>query len=139
MQIDAIGSSLTVASGVDLTNTALDQEDFLRLFLTELNFQDPLEPVDNQDFLAQIAEFASIEQNRQSAENIENLVFMNSLEQSTSLLGRQVEIASATSVNNIGTVNAIRYSADGALLTIELPNGAFVTDVRLSQITLVRP
>ena len=138
MQIDAIGSSFNTGATTDLTNTSLSQEDFLRLFLTELNFQDPLEPVDNKEFLSQIAQFASIEQGRQTSENVENLVFLTSLQQSVGLIGQQVEIADSIG-NSSGTVTAVRFTSDGATLTLELSNGAILTDVRMSQIVLVRP
>ena len=38
----------------------LGQGDFLRLLITQLQQQDPLEPVDNQDMLAQMAQFSSL-------------------------------------------------------------------------------
>ena len=139
MEIDAIGSVVNAAnSAADLSNAALDQEDFLRLFLTELNFQDPLEPVDNKEFLAQIAQFAAIEQGRQTSENVESLVFMNSLQQSVGLIGQQVEIRD-TLGNTNGLVSAVRFTEDGATLTVQLTNGSVVTDIRLSQVSLVRP
>ncbi len=44
------------ASGI----SALDQGDFLRLLTTQLQQQDPLEPVDNKDMLAQMAQFSAL-------------------------------------------------------------------------------
>lgn len=44
------------ATGFD----ALGQGDFLRLLVTQLEQQDPLEPVDNKDMLAQMAQFSSL-------------------------------------------------------------------------------
>ena len=40
-------------------------EDFLKILTSQLNNQDPLKPVDNQEFVAQIAQFATLEQSRQ--------------------------------------------------------------------------
>ena len=39
---------------------ALDQGDFLKLLITQLQQQDPLEPVDNKDMLAQMAQFSAL-------------------------------------------------------------------------------
>lgn len=136
MPVDAIGSTLGGAAN-NLSATTLDQEDFLRLFLTELNFQDPLEPINNREFLAQIAEFAGLEQNRQTTESIDDLVFLNSTTQSVGLLGRTVEISSDTGITS-GTVSAVRFSPDGAVLTVNLSNGIVLTNIRLSQVNLVR-
>ena len=138
MEVDAIGAALGASSATNLQSTALGQEDFLRLFLTELNFQDPLEPLDNREFLAQIAQFAGLEQSRQTSESIDNLVFLNASAQSVSLLGQQVGVNSPTGPIS-GTVSAVRFSENGSLLTIEQANGDFLSDVRLSQVSLIRP
>ena len=63
MAIDSIGafgvgnSGTTQASGIS-------QEDFFKILVTQLSFQDPLKPIDNQAFIAQIAQFTALEQSR---------------------------------------------------------------------------
>ncbi|MDR2899100.1 MAG: hypothetical protein LBU94_02180, partial [Clostridiales bacterium] len=44
------------------TNSNLDKDAFLRLLVTQLQYQDPLNPMDDRDFLAQMAQFTSLEQ-----------------------------------------------------------------------------
>lgn len=134
--MDAIGSVLSGSRDVS-SSTTLNQEDFIKLFLTQLNFQDPMEPVDNREFLAQIAQFSSLEQARQTGEKIEDLVTLNSTSQSVSLIGKFVEINSSSEVTT-GTVSAIRFTPEGPALTITLTTGGFLGDVKLSQISLVR-
>ena len=55
MPVDAIGTILNPASATATQQNTIDQEDFIKLFLSQLQFQDPLEPVDNREFLAQLA------------------------------------------------------------------------------------
>jgi flagellar basal-body rod modification protein FlgD len=43
-------------------NKELGKDEFLRLLTTQLQYQDPLDPMDNQAFIAQLAQFASVEQ-----------------------------------------------------------------------------
>ena len=137
MDIDAIGGVLGTGSGNDIAATTLGQEEFLQLFLTELDFQDPLEPLDNREFLAQIAQFTSLEQTRQSTESINNLAQLNATSQSISLLGRQVSVTSATGIVT-GRVTAIEYSNDGTRLSIQnTSDGTALLNVRLSQITQI--
>lgn len=134
--MDAIGSVLTSGAEVKSAST-LNQDDFLKLFLTQLNFQDPMEPVDNREFLAQIAQFSSLEQSRQIGQGINDLVFLNSTAQSVSMLSKFVEVTTQNGVST-GTVSAINFSTDGPILTVTLTNGGFANDIRLSQVRLVR-
>jgi flagellar basal-body rod modification protein FlgD len=46
---------------------SLDQGDFLRLLTTQLQFQDPLSPVNNEAMLAQMAQFSSLAANTETA------------------------------------------------------------------------
>jgi flagellar basal-body rod modification protein FlgD len=134
MAIDAIGSVLTPPN-VN-SNSALSQDDFLKLFLTELTYQDPLEPLSNRDFLAQMAQFAGIEQTKQTTESVNNLVYLNSSSQSVSLLGKKVELVNGAELVN-GIVSAITFSNDGLTMDIEKADGT-LRGVTLSQIRLIR-
>lgn len=136
MPVDAIGSTLG-ATSAGLTQSTLNQDDFIKLFLTQLTFQDPLEPVDNREFLAQMAQFANLEQARVTNENTNNLVIMNATSQALGLLGRQVAVDSSSG-SVIGTVSSIAFSASGPLLTITKADGAVIPSVRLSQVSLVK-
>ena len=67
------------------TNDSLGKEDFLLLLVTQMQYQDPLEPTDNTEYVAQLAQFSSLEQ-------MQNL---NSTATNTSaytLVGKQVRI-----------------------------------------------
>ena len=136
--MDAIGNVLSSSKDV-AGSTSLDQNDFIKLFLTQLNFQDPMEPVDNREFLAQIAQFSSLEQARQTGEKIDDLVTLNSTSQSVSLLGKYVEIGGDVGSSGSGIVSAVRFTAEGPSLTVTLSStNKAVTDIKLSQITLLR-
>lgn len=134
MPVDAIGITPSVSQ---LTNTSLDQEDFIKLFLTELTYQDPLEPLNNREFLAQMAQFANLEQTRQANENMENLLAVSAANQALGLIGKQVQV-STEGGNSSGSVTSVLFSPSGALLTVLLGNGSLLTDVKLSQVQLVR-
>jgi flagellar basal-body rod modification protein FlgD len=135
-KMDAVGSVLS--SGVAQTNTqSINQNDFIKLFLTQLNFQDPMQPVDNREFLAQIAQFSALEQSRQIGESINDLVTLNSTSQSLSLLGKYVEVTQEGG-SSAGTVRAVNFTTDGPMLTVALTSGGTQNNVRLSEINLAR-
>lgn len=52
---------------------SLDGGDFIRLLTTQLTFQDPLEPTDNQDMLAQMAQFSALSATTESGATLEDI------------------------------------------------------------------
>lgn len=135
--VEAIGSTLGGAENPARMQQSLNQNDLIRLFMAQLNFQDPMKPVDNREFLAQMAQFAGLEQSRQTTKNMEQLVFMNSTAQSLGLLGREVEVVGESGPVN-GEVTVSSFTPQGPRLTVKLENDDVLTDVRMSQVRLVR-
>lgn len=135
MPIEAIGRNLELSS-VD-QNSAITQEEFVRLFLTQLTYQDPLEPLDNSEFIAQLAQFSSVEQQRQNGLQLENIAEINSIFQASTLVGKEVEIGTNDG-GSFGTVTAVSFDPTGVSLTIQQADGDFVLGVRMSQIQVLR-
>lgn len=132
MAIDSVGSS-----SADLRSNNLGMEDFLKILLTQLTYQDPLKPMDNKEFMAQMAQFTSLEQTQQLNTNIETLITNQAALQSVGLIGRAVDITTASG-NLTGKVTALSLSGIAPLLTVETTAGATLSDISLSQIVAVR-
>ena len=138
MAIESIGG-LTAASTPSAQVNSLGLDDFLKVLLTQLTYQDPLKPLDNQEFIAQLAQFTSLEQNRQSNDRLQQLLTIQSATQSVGLLGRTVEIQPSNGgPNTIGEVTTLRFRQGEPLITVKGSNGSFLTDMPLSQVVLVR-
>ena len=92
--IDGITSYESVASQrPTYGNTDMGQEAFLTLLVTQLQHQDPLDPQDNEAFVAQLAQFSSLEQLTTANGSLESLyVAMASMNNAsmTQLLGQDV-------------------------------------------------
>ncbi|WP_204243669.1 flagellar hook capping FlgD N-terminal domain-containing protein [Xanthomonas sp. NCPPB 1128] len=136
--IDAIGGVVNNGSASAQTSKTIDQEGFIKLFLSQLQFQDPLEPVDNREFLAQLAQFSNLEQSRQLSLNMESMLTMTSSSQALSLLNHAVEVSKADGTTATGSIKAVQFTASGPELTVQT-TGAVLTGIRLPQISLVRP
>lgn len=93
----------TTATAATSTNTATDnsvlgKDDFLKLLVTELQYQNPLEPMEDRDFIAQMASFSSLEQmqNMNTAiteltGKVNNVWLPNMMmQQASSMIGREV-------------------------------------------------
>ena len=125
------------SNAVDLNANGIGLQDFLKILLTQLTYQDPLKPVDNQQFMAQIAQFTTLEQTQQLNSKIDALLTTQASLQSVGLIGRTVDI-STTSGNVTGSVLSLSLSGDTPLLSIQTQQGATISNVSLSQILAVR-
>lgn len=136
MAVTTIGGSTAQAQNSTTQSSAIGQEDFLKILLTQLNYQDPLKPLDNQEFLAQMAQFSSLEQTRQLNDRIDTLLTIQSTAQSIGLLGKTVDVTTSSGTTT-GQVTTLTFQEGQAQLTVKVGD-QFLTGITLSQVTLVR-
>ncbi len=136
MAVESIGATNTSSASSELTRAGLGQDDFLKVLLTQLTFQDPLEPMDNQEFIAQMAQFTNLEQSRQTNEKIDTLLAIESSNQSLNLLGKTVQVTTLDSFE-IGTVSSIKFSSGVPEFTVLKADNSLLENVSLSQISRV--
>jgi flagellar basal-body rod modification protein FlgD len=138
MAVDAIGI-VPSATPTVTANTSISQQDFLQILLTQLQFQDPLKPVDNEQFIAQLAQFTALEINRQQSQSVDNLLAVSASNQAIGLIGKSVQISSTTGSNGTaaGTVTAVQFVNGSAQLTVTTSSNEVITAVPLSDVTLI--
>lgn len=136
MQVDNVGVPNSAAD-TSSTRLGLTQEDFLKVLLAQLTYQDPLEPLDNKDFMAQLAQFANLEQSNGINQKLDSLLTFQSSNQAIGLIGKTVEVR-ADNGTVVGTVSSVIFQKGTPTVTIKKPDGAFLTDIGLGQITIVR-
>ena len=94
---DAANEALTAKAG----SNGMGQKDFLTLFTTQLKCQDPLDPVKNEAFVAQLAQFSQLEATTTMSETLKAYVDSMSGERmmsSTSMIGKTVSVPDAPAV-----------------------------------------
>jgi flagellar basal-body rod modification protein FlgD len=133
---------MTIGSVSDTTATTTQQtmgmQDFLNVLLTQLVYQDPLKPMDNQEFMAQMAQFSSLEQNQQMNDKLSTLIGNQSALQSVGLIGRTVDVTTDTGASITGTVTALSLAGDTPSMTVTTAGGTPLNNLSISQITGVR-
>jgi flagellar basal-body rod modification protein FlgD len=95
MAIQAIDNISKNSQEVNAQKT-LGKDDFLKLFIMQLRFQNPLNPMDNTEFTAQLAQFSALEQlNNMNTKLKDLLLFQNSIQNTlaNNLIGRSVKIS----------------------------------------------
>ena len=138
MALESIGTVLNNPSA-DLGVQGLGQEDFLKILLTQLSFQDPLKPMDNQEFIAQFAQFASLDQSRQANEKSDSLLTMQSANQALSLLGKTVEVQGANGFSRVvGEITTLTFEQGIPTFVVKKSDDSLLTGVLLSQISVVK-
>lgn len=70
----------------------MDKDTFLRLLITQLANQDPMQPMEDKEFIAQMTQFSTLEQITNMASGLQNLSNLISGNNALSLLGKIVEI-----------------------------------------------
>ncbi len=111
-QLDSLG----LTRREPLKKKELGQDDFLKLMTTQLTNQDPFKPMENGEFLGQIAQFASVrglETLNESFASLKDSLYSNQAFQASTLVGRSVLIP-----GNVGMLTAERGTLVGAT---ELP------------------
>jgi flagellar basal-body rod modification protein FlgD len=133
-------SSLAEAIGVRAAETqaprparqTLGQEDFLTLLVAQLRNQDPLNPLDNEAFVAQLAQFATVSGITEISRGIGALSARTddlARLQASALLGRTVTASDGTS----GVVAEIALSAEGRM-QVQLADGTSLPAEAISRI-----
>ena len=85
----------------------LGKDAFLQLLVTQMKYQDPLDPLKNEDFIAQLAQFNSLEQMMNLNESFESMLVMQTLTQASSFIGKQVGWYNSDGSVGEGVVDAV--------------------------------
>jgi len=108
---NSVGIGLATAERIPLQT--LGQQDFLKLLTAQLTSQDPLNPQKDTDFIAQMAQFSSLEQAKTMQADIATLRSQNRVLQADALLGQTVELQVDEKTTKTGVVTAVRIDDKG--------------------------
>lgn len=116
LMIDNFNKSLVVNGRT--ASQELGKDDFLQLLITQLANQDPLSPMENTEFIAQMAQFSSLEQITNMSTGFSQLATMLNSSEAISTVGKTVQIADGDNIIT-GTVQATTRGEDPMIIVNE--------------------
>lgn len=114
----AATASTTPAEGASSSFSALDGQAFLQLLVAQLQNQDPLNPMDNQEFMSQLTQLSSLEKLTSINQGLAASSATGELGLAASLLGRNVDWLDSAGSAQSGVVSEVRQSSAGTYLLV---------------------
>lgn len=109
---------------------SLKEGDFLNLMMDQMKNQDPLNPADPTQYMAELASFSSLDEQIQIQETSSQTASNQAASSALAMLGQNVTYTDSNGNPGSGTVTAVNFTSSGPTLTIGNTSG-----ISLSQIT----
>jgi flagellar basal-body rod modification protein FlgD len=122
-QIKSSGTTGTGTQDVSGKNAAMGKDQFLKLFVAQLQHQDPMNPMQDQDFMGQMASFSTLEQVTNMAAANAAMASHLQLSQSVGLLGRTVTWMDENDALHTGVVEKVNQIDGTSVLTVSGTEG----------------
>ena len=130
MTVNAVSNTSTAAetsaNAITKASGTLDQNDFLKLLVAQMQFQDPLNPKSNTDMAAQMAQFTALQQSTEMSSSLSML-------QANGLIGSNVKVQIDSNTSTSGLVTGVTMDKGVPMVTV----GG--TNYKVSQITSITP
>src|ERR1051325_5845030 len=117
-------TSLSPVTNVTQTTTpaassaGLGQHDFMQLLVTQLQHQDPLNPMDDKEFISQMAQLSTLEATTNLSKTIQGMASSQQQMQALQMVGHTVQYADSSGNTQQGAVSAVLLDASGPSLVI---------------------
>ena len=134
--VGASGASGTGSGTSAVNNKSFDlkAQDFIKMMITQLQNQDPMEPAKNDQLLAQMSQIGQLQSATSLQESLKGLVTQNQIGAAAGLIGKTVQGLDDNDDPITGTVTSVRVEKDS--VSLELDNG---TKLPLARVTTISP
>jgi flagellar basal-body rod modification protein FlgD len=127
--ITSTSTPLAVTQTASGKNAEMGKDQFLKLFVAQLQHQDPMNPMEDSDFMGQMASFSTLEQVTNLATANEAIAANLHLSQSVGLIGRTVSWTDEADVTHTGVVEKVSQQDGNPVLTISGTEGVDPTTI----------
>ncbi|MCV9962846.1 flagellar hook assembly protein FlgD [Pararhizobium sp. BT-229] len=111
-----IPSASGTESSADAASASLNYDSFLKLLVAQMKNQDPTEPMDSTQQIAQLATFSQVEQTIKTNTNLESLLQRTSLSEANAVIGKTVTSADGKTT---GVVKEVKLYSDGIIAVLD--------------------
>lgn len=111
--LDSVYGTSGSSGSISNSNSELDKEAFLMLLVTQFQYQDPLNPMEDKEFIAQLAQFSALEQSMAMNENITELMNLTAMQTSihiTNYIGKEVSARGYGIYKEGDEISVIQYA-----------------------------
>jgi flagellar basal-body rod modification protein FlgD len=139
MEISSTDLNTTQASANAGQSPTELKNQFLTLLVAQLKNQDPTKPVENQEFVAQLAQLTSLEQQAEISQTNASLLLQSSLSTGAALIGKSVEghvSLGDQTVNIEGEIKSVNVERGEVIYKVEGEDGT-IHSMRADQIVSV--
>ena len=112
-------TSKSSSSFTTTSSNSVDYNTFLQLLVAEMKNQDPTNPMDTSQYMAQFAQLSTVEQAMQTNSKLDALLSSQSLSQANGLIGKTVSFTDSTGASFSGKVVSVSINSDGSIATLE--------------------
>ncbi len=126
------GNAADTSKKTGRKNFELQTEDFIKMMVTQLQNQDPMEPAKNQELLAQMSQIGQLQSATTLQESLKGMVTQNQIGSAAALIGKNVEGLDGNDDPVTGLVTSVRVESDG--VSLELDNGKRLPLTRVTSI-----
>lgn len=99
-------------------NDGLGQDAFFEILITQLQNQDPLNPMEDRDFISQMAEFSSLEKTEKLYALLEDKLSSNQVIENSNLIGKEVTVT-VEDVELTGVVEAVKSEGEQVFAVLD--------------------
>lgn len=124
-QIPNVNSSSGTSFGKNTSLNEVDVDDFLKLMIAELQNQDPLNPLDNDELIAQFSQIRSVGATEKLTSTLESVLLGQNISSATNLIGAEIDGISDDGDTVTGVVERVTVAGGQPKLHLDLrPRGA---------------
>ena len=133
-------TTLPISSGgnqIQGKSMNLKPEDFIKMMITQLQNQDPLQPAKNEELLAQMSQIGQLQSSTELQTSLKTIMLQNNLSSAGNMIGKMVQGQDERGNPITGLVNSV-HVVDGAV-SLELDNGKALSLSNVTGISSLAP